>query len=95
MAEKLIGSYIFEKNENFEEFLIATDVPMIARKMVASTSPSIEIKNEGGKWTITAKVLLKTNIISFEIGKEFEEENPVMGEKSKVCYNSILDLLFC
>lgn len=84
MAEKLIGSYKFEKNENFEEFLIATEIPMIQRKVMASTSPNIEIKNEGSKWTITIKVLLKTNVISFELGKEFEEENPILGEKNKI-----------
>ena len=84
MVDKLLGSYQFEKNENFEEFLTATGVPMIPRKMMTSTSPSINISKDGNKWTISFKVLMKSNSISFELGKEFEENNPVSGEKQKV-----------
>merc|ERR1712227_467469 len=83
MVDKLLGSYQFEKNENFEEFLTATGVPMIPRKMMTSTSPSINISKDGNKWTISFKVLMKSNSISFELGKEFEENNPVSGEKQK------------
>ena len=95
MAEKLVGSYQFEKNEKFDEFLTATGVPMIARKMMASTSPSIEISKNGEVWTIAFKVLLKSNTISFELGKEFTEENPILGEKQKVkctpiCYKLMI-----
>ena len=86
MAEKLLGSYQLERNENFEEFLTATGVPMIPKKMMASTSPSINISKERDKWTLSFKVLMKSNSISFELGKEFEEENPVLGVKQKVIF---------
>ena len=88
MAEKLLGSYQLEKNENFEEFLTATGVPMIPKKMMTSTSPSINISKDGDKWTLCFKVLMKSNSISFELGKEFEEENPVLGEKQKVNFKN-------
>ena len=87
MSEKLVGSYQFEKNENFEEFLTETGVGLVARKMMASTKPAIEITKDGDKWAITFKVMIKSNTISFEVGKEFSEENPVLGEKGKVSRN--------
>merc|ERR1711953_1148236 len=91
MADKLIGSYQFEKNDNFDEFLTATGVPFVAKKVMLSTSPSLEVKQEGdNKWSFTFKVLLKTNTISFEFGKEFTEENPVLGDSNK-CVAEIVD----
>ena len=84
MSEKLVGSYQFEKNEKFEEFLAETNVGLIARKGMASTKPAITITKDGDKWSITFKVMIKTQTITFEIGKEFSEENPMLGEKSKV-----------
>ena len=84
MSEKLVGTYQFEKNENFEEYLTDAGVGMIARKAMASTKPGITITKDGDKWSITFKVMIKTHTINFEIGKEFSEENPMLGEKAKV-----------
>ena len=84
MTEKMLGSYQFDKNENFEEFLSATGVPFVARKMMVSTSPSLEISKQGDMWALAFKVLLKSNTISFELGKEFSEENPILGVKQRV-----------
>merc|ERR1711874_395833 len=78
-----------EKLENFEEFLTETGVGLVARKMMASTKPAIEITKDGEKWAITFKVMIKSNTISFEVGKEFSEENPVLGEKGKVIAENI------
>lgn len=83
MSEKLVGSYQFEKNDKFEEFLAETNVGLMARKAMASTKPAITITKDGDKWSITFKVMIKTQTITFEIGKEFSEENPMLGEKSK------------
>jgi len=52
--------------------------------MMTSTSPSLQISKDGEKWTFAFKVLTKSNSISFEIGKEFSEENPALGETNKV-----------
>ena len=84
MSDKLVGDYQFEKNENFEEFLNETGIGMIARKAMASTKPAITITKDGDKWSITFKVMLKTQTLNFEIGKEFSDENPMLGGKSKV-----------
>ena len=80
----MLGSYTFDKNEKFEEFLSATGVPLVARKMMVSTSPSLEISKQGDTWALAFKVLIKSNTISFELGKEFTEENPILGTKQKV-----------
>ena len=84
MTDKLLGSYQFEKNENFEEFLVANGVPIVQRKLMVSTSPNLAITREENFWTISFKVLLKTNTLRFEIGKEFTENNHVIGEENTV-----------
>merc|ERR1712203_652589 len=83
MVEKLLGSYHLDRNENFEEFLAATGVPLIARKMMVSVSPKITIAKEEEKITITFKILIKSFSLTFELGKEFTEDNPISGEKNK------------
>jgi len=96
MAENLIGSYKFERNENFESFLAATGVPFIRRKMMVSVSPSVDINREGELWTVTFNVLFKSFSLQFELGKEFVEENPVSKEINKVsiCKDLIDKLMF-
>ena len=84
MVEKLLGSYHLDRNENFEEFLAATGVPLIARKMMVSVSPKITIAKEEDRITITFKILIKSFPLTFELGKEFTEDNPISGEKNKV-----------
>ena len=79
MVEQLLGSYHLDRNENFEEFLAATGVPLIARKMMVSVSPKITIAKEEDKCTVTFKILIKSFSLTFELGKEFTE-----GEKNKV-----------
>ena len=84
MVDSLIGSYKFEKNENFESFLSATGVPFIPRKMMVMVSPSVNISKDGDVWTVTFNVLLESFSIQFELGKTFVEENPVSKEINKV-----------
>jgi len=83
MVDSLVGSYKFEKNENFESFLSATGVPFIPRKMMVSVSPSVNISKDGDVWTVTFNVLFKSFSIQFELGKTFVEENPVSKEVNK------------
>ena len=84
MVEQLLGSYHLDRNENFEEFLAATGVPLIARKMMVSVSPKVTIAKEEDKCTVTFKILIKSFSLTFELGKEFTEDNPISGEKNKV-----------
>ena len=84
MVDSLIGSYKFEKNENFDSFLSATGVPFIPRKMMVSARPSVNISKDGDLWTVTFNILFKSFSIQFELGKIFVEENPVSKEINKV-----------
>ena len=83
MVEQLLGSYHLDRNENFEEFLAATGVPLIARKMMVSVSPKVTIAKEEDKCTVTFKILIKSFSLTFELGKEFTEDNPISGEKNQ------------
>ena len=87
MVDNLVGSYNFDRNENFESFLSATGVPFIPRKMMVSVRPSVTISREGDTWTVTFNVLFKSPKIQFELGKEFTETNPVSKEINKVEHN--------
>ena len=84
MVDNLVGSYKFERNENFESFLAATGVPFIPRKMMVSVSPSVDIAKDGNIWSVTFNVLFQRFSIQFELGKEFVEANPVSKEINKV-----------
>ena len=84
MADTLPGTYQHSDSHNLETFLAATNVPMIARKVVANTSPRLQITREGDTWSMTFKVMIKTNTITFQIGKEFSESNPLNSDTSKV-----------
>ena len=84
MVEQLLGSYQLDRNENFEEFLAATGVPLIARKAMVTVSPKITIAKEEEKCTVTFTILIKSFPLTFELGKEFIEDNPISGEKNKV-----------
>ena len=45
-------------------------IPFVQRKMMTSTSPSLQISKDGEKWTFAFKVLTKSNSISFEVCKD-------------------------
>ena len=78
------GSYQHEKSENFEPYLTAMEVPMVPRKMMLSTNPTVEISKDGEEWTIGFKVAIMSNTVKFQLGKEFTEKEPLSGDSNKV-----------
>ncbi|XP_033230819.1 sodium/calcium exchanger regulatory protein 1-like [Belonocnema kinseyi] len=72
MAQK-VGKYQHERNENLDGYFKAVGVPYIPRKMVLTASPTLEIKQEGDKWTIRTISIMCTSEITFTLEKEFEE----------------------
>lgn len=44
------------------------------RKLGNSLQPTVELKKDGDKYTLITESTFKTQQISFELGKEFEEE---------------------
>ena len=44
--------------------------------MMLTTSPTLEIKQEGDRWTIRTISLMRTSEITFSLGEEFDEAMP-------------------
>lgn len=73
-------------NYEFDDFffkLQRTGVPYLARKMIGLSHPTMEISQEGEKWTIKNISLINTQEVSFYLGKEYEEVMPA-GDKLQV-----------
>ncbi|CAH2000514.1 unnamed protein product [Acanthoscelides obtectus] len=81
------GKYVCEKNENLNEFFSSIGIPFVPRKIMCNSSPSMEIKKEGEKWTITTITLFRTAVTEFKLGEEYEEDMP--GGKLRVIKEKI------
>lgn len=66
--------YKLATSENFDEYMKALGVGLVTRKMGNTVSPVVELKKEGDVYTLTSSSTFKTTVISFEPGKEFDEE---------------------
>ncbi|CAG9864991.1 unnamed protein product [Phyllotreta striolata] len=51
-------------------------VPYIPRKMICSSKPTMVVTKENEEWTITTSTLLKSTVLKFRIGEEYEESMP-------------------
>ena len=80
------GKFTNSKNENLEEFYSAIGVPWIPRKLtmlIDSSSPTMEITNSEGTWTITTTTMIHTSTASFKMGEEFYETMHRRGRQCK------------
>ncbi|XP_046813976.1 fatty acid-binding protein, adipocyte-like [Vespa crabro] len=78
----IVGTYQHERNENMDEYFKDLGVPYIARKMMGLASPRLEISNEGEKWTIRTVSMMRTIVLTFVLGEEYDEGLP-SGETLK------------
>jgi hypothetical protein len=53
-----------------------TGVPYVARKMMAASTPVVEISHEDDTWTIKTSTLLRTTELKFKAGEEYVEAMP-------------------
>ena len=85
MTDALVGRWKCVEVENFDDFLKILGVGFIARKVGASLKPTVTISynKSDNKWQIDSESSAKNTSISFEIGKEFEEESPDGSKKIK------------
>uniref|UniRef100_A0A1A9X470 Lipocalin/cytosolic fatty-acid binding domain-containing protein n=1 Tax=Glossina brevipalpis TaxID=37001 RepID=A0A1A9X470_9MUSC len=60
----------------------ATGVGIVLRKMGNTVSPTVELKLDGEKYTLTTSSTFKTSAITFQLGVEFDEET-LDGRKVK------------
>jgi len=59
---------------NFDDYMKALGVGFVLRKIGNSVSPTVELKKDGDKYTLVTSSTFKNTEISFELGKEFDEE---------------------
>ncbi|CAG4988508.1 unnamed protein product [Parnassius apollo] len=76
------GKYQHYKNENIDDYFTAVGVPFMGRKMMAMSSPLMEITFDGENMTIKNSSLLRTVELKFKIGEEYEEQMPNTTIKS-------------
>ncbi|XP_013146166.1 PREDICTED: fatty acid-binding protein-like [Papilio polytes] len=76
------GKYQHYKNENIDDYFIAVGVPYIGRKMMAMSSPLMEITFDGENMSIKNSSLIRTVEHKFKIGEEYEEHMPNTTIKS-------------
>ncbi|XP_049867604.1 fatty acid-binding protein-like [Pectinophora gossypiella] len=78
----IAGKYQHYKNESIDDYFIAVGVPYIGRKMMAMSSPLMEITLDGDMMTIKNSSLLRTTESKFKLGEEYEEHMPSTTIKS-------------
>jgi len=71
-----VGKYERVSAEKYDEFLTALNVGFLLRKAATFSTPVMSVSEEDGKWTIETATTLKTMVLTFELGKEFEETTP-------------------
>lgn len=78
----IVGKYQHYKNEDVEDYFVAVGVPFMGRKMMAMSSPVMEISLDGDTMTIKNASLLRTVELKFKLGEEYEEHMPSTVIKS-------------
>lgn len=70
------GKYQHYKNEDLDDYFIAIGVPFMGRKMMAMSSPLMEIILDGETMTIKSSSMIRTVSNIFKLGEEYEEKMP-------------------
>ncbi|CAI4222218.1 unnamed protein product [Auanema sp. JU1783] len=75
--EQFAGRWKQVKQENFEDYLKASGVNLLLRKVASTSNPSIEFKkNDDGSWTFYFYSTVKNGKFRFQLGEETEEITP-------------------
>ena len=72
---KLAGTWDLESSENWDEYMKELGVGFIMRKAAVAIKPTLNILNDGTKWTLKLTSTLKSSETNCEEGVEFEESN--------------------
>ena len=65
--EKFKGKYTRTSAENYEEFLKEMNVGYLLRKAATVSTPSLEVSESDGVWTIKTSTTLKTMELKFKV----------------------------
>ena len=70
----------FRVSDQINSNNFSTGIPWIARKMMTSSSPTIEISKKDEKWTVKTSTLVTSSSNTFQLGEEYDET--MMGGRS-------------
>ncbi|XP_076438115.1 sodium/calcium exchanger regulatory protein 1-like [Babylonia areolata] len=73
-GQKFLGHWKLEKNENWDNYMKAVGVGLELRKKDNSLNSYEEWKEEGGQWTLHITSTIKSKLLTFKLGEEFDEE---------------------
>ena len=73
VLEDFIADWKLISSENFEELMKALDVGFVLRKIGSQTKPNIKFTLNGDEWTMTTTSAIKTHVMKFKLGEEFDE----------------------
>lgn len=73
MAEFLNKKYKLHSSNKFDEYMAELNVGFVSRKLGNSVTPVVEVTLDGDEYTLTTSSLLKTLVIKFKLGQEFDE----------------------
>ncbi|KAF7988619.1 hypothetical protein HCN44_001192 [Aphidius gifuensis] len=76
VAEFLGKKYKLSTSEKFDELMKALGVGLITRKMGATVSPTVELTENGGEYTLKTTSTFKNSELKFKLGEEIDEETP-------------------
>ena len=82
MTSAFLGEWKMISSENFDEVLKEMGVGFVLRKMAGTTKPNVKFEQNGDEWTFSTLSALKTSVIKYKLGEEFEEER-MDGNKVK------------
>ncbi|KAF9802780.1 hypothetical protein SFRURICE_002948 [Spodoptera frugiperda] len=72
----IAGKYQHYKNEDIDDYFSAVGVPYMGRKMMAMSSPLMEISVDGDQMVIKNVSLMRTVENKFKLGEEYIENMP-------------------
>ncbi|XP_020296909.1 myelin P2 protein isoform X2 [Pseudomyrmex gracilis] len=86
MSSEFLGKrYKLASSENFDDFMKALGVGMVTRKMGATVSPTVELTEKDGVYTLKTTSTFKNTEIKFKLGEEFDEETADGRKVKSVC----------
>jgi len=68
-----IGKYKLTNSENFDDFLKELGVNFVLRNLAKTSTPVIDITQDGDTYSMKTTTAIKNSEIKFKLGEEFEE----------------------
>uniref|UniRef100_A0A914DBS2 Lipocalin/cytosolic fatty-acid binding domain-containing protein n=1 Tax=Acrobeloides nanus TaxID=290746 RepID=A0A914DBS2_9BILA len=76
MTDVFAGKWVLKEMENMDAYLKHLGVGLVMRKLATSVYPTLEITITGDHWKIVTSSTMKTIVVEFDLGVEFDEVTP-------------------